>query len=274
MHDPRAGFIMPNAWDAGSARILLDEGFEAIGTTSAGIAFSLGKPDFDVPDPNAGVTREEMFARIRQITDSTNAPVNADLESGYGREPEDVAETVRLAIEIGLAGGNIEDHDAHSGGQYDEQLSVERIRAARAAIEAAGTAFVLTAKIDAFVTSSGNPVAACIRRGNLFREAGADCIYPLLPTIDEATIKRLLREIPGPLNIVLGWGEVTLNAHQLLDAGVTRVSLGGSVARSTLGFVRRAARELRDSGTLQFAADQIPQRELNALFAPGADRKS
>jgi 2-methylisocitrate lyase-like PEP mutase family enzyme len=265
LHRSRPGFVMPNAWDAGSALVLADAGFSAIATTSAGIAFSLGKQDYQVSDGRLAVSREEMFERMSQIARAVALPVNADLEAGFGDEPEQVADTVRLAIEAGLAGGNIEDKRP-GGPLYDESLAVERIAAARSAIDCAGSAFVLTARTDAFQSSTPGALAAVIGRVNRFREAGADCLFA--PGVsDLGAVRTLVREIAGPLNVVMGLGSSEGNAPALLAAGVQRISLGGSIARSALGFVRRCAQELRDAGSIRFAALQIPQPELNALFA-------
>ncbi|GLQ79202.1 2-methylisocitrate lyase [Mesorhizobium huakuii] len=266
LHLAEQGFVMPNAWDAGSAVILADGGLPAIGTTSAGIAFSLGKPDFDIRDAGSVLTREEMFQRLRQIVDAVSLPVNGDLEDGYGPDAQTVAETIRLAMAAGLAGGNIEDNNPRAEGLYDEGLAVERIRAAKTTIEASGGAFVLNAKIDAFLVGVPDPLATAIRRANLFLEAGADSVYPCGPN-DLDTIRTLVSEINGPVNIVIGWGPVPLSVPVLLDIGVKRISLGGSIARSALGLVRRSVRELCDQGTINFAADQIGQQELNALFS-------
>ncbi len=216
---------MPNAWDAGSAIVLAEAGFEAIATTSAGIAFSLGKADHAIPGGATPVSRSEMFERIRQIAAAVDVPVNGDLEAGYGDRPEAVAETIRLGIDAGLAGGNIEDYA--NGVLYDEELAAERIAAAREVIDAGGTGFVLTARTD---------------------------------------------------------GQLTLTVSALRSAGVARISLGGSIARAALGYVREGARELLERGTIGFAEVQIPQGELNALFArrasttddtpPGSGRKA
>jgi 2-methylisocitrate lyase-like PEP mutase family enzyme len=267
LHTSPGGFVMPNAWDAGSAMLLAEAGFAALGTTSAGIAFSLGRPDFDVPDAGQAVTREEMFERIRQIVDAVALPVNGDLEDGYGDRPEAVAETVRMAIEAGLAGGNIEDHNPRGRAElYDEELAVDRIRAAREAIDAGSNSFVLNAKIDALILAPHDGLKTSIRRANRFREAGADCVFPC-GVSDLESVRTLVRETDGPLNLVLGWGTARLNAATLIDAGITRISLGGSIARSALGFVRACARELHERGTIDFAAHQMGQGELNALFA-------
>lgn len=268
MHRAQRGFVMPNAWDAGSARIMAEAGFAAIGTTSAGIAFSLGRPDFDIRDAKAALSRDDMFARVRQIVEAVSVPVNVDLEDGYGSSPETVADTVALAIAGGLAGGNIEDNDPRGEGLYPEALAVERIRAAKAAIARSGRSFMLTAKSDAFLTGETDPLATAIRRSNLFLAAGADCVFPC-GAKDIGTVKTLLAEIDGPVNIVLGWNSLEASVPMLLDLGVARISLGGTIARSALGFVRRSALELRQTGTIGFAAQQIPQGELNALFSSG-----
>jgi len=265
LHNLPGGFVMPNAWDAGSAVVLTEAGFPAIATTSAGIAFSLGKPDYNISDSKLVVTRDEMFGCMRAIVEASNLPVNGDLEAGYGDTPEAVAETIHWAIEIGLAGGNIEDLKAGAG-LYDEKLAVERIRAARAVIDRLGSDFVLCGRTDAFAAHGADGLSIAIRRSNLYREAGADVSYP--PGVaDIAKVRTLVREIDGPLNIVIGLGAARMNVHELLDAGVQRISLGGSIARSALGFVARCARELREQGTIEFAAGQTAQRELNVMFA-------
>jgi 2-methylisocitrate lyase-like PEP mutase family enzyme len=260
LHEATTGFVMPNAWDAGSAVLLVAAGFPAIATTSAGIAFSLAKGDHTLPAGAKAVSREQMFERIQQITEASGVPVNGDLEDGYGETPERVAETITLAREAGLAGGNIEDYDGHA--LYAEQLSIDRIVAAR---EAAGPDFVLTARTDGRLLKTPTALADSIRRANLYREAGADCLY--VPGVNDLdTIATLVKEIDGPLNVVLGLGTSTLTTHDLLSAGVARVSLGGSIARAALAFVRAAAQELATVGTITFAANQIPQAELNQLF--------
>jgi len=262
LHAAGAGFVMPNAWDAGSAILLAEVGFSAIATTSAGIAFSLGQPDHSIPQGGSAVSREEMFDRIRQIADAVDIPVNGDLEGGYGDEPAEVARTIDLAIDAGLAGGNIEDFA--EGVLYPEELAVERIAAARKAIDNSGTDFVLTARTDGHLLRT--PLADSIRRANRYRQAGADCLYvPGVNDLDE--IATLVREIDGPLNVVIGLGSSSLTVPALRQAGVARISLGGSIARAALGFIRDSARELLEYGTIGFAKDQIPQGELNQLFA-------
>jgi len=264
LHEARTGFVMPNVWDAGTAIIVAEAGFSAIATTSAGIAFSLGRADHTVPAGATPVSRSEMLDRIREIAAAVDIPVNGDLEDGYGERPEAVAETIRLAIDAGLAGGNIEDY---SGGQlYDEALAVERIAAAREVIDAGSSGFVLTARTDGLLLRAPAPLSDAIRRANRYRQAGADCLF--VPGVNDLeTIGTLVREIDGPLNVVMGLGATSLTVAELRSIGVARMSLGGSIARAALGYVRQSARELLERGTLGFANIQIPQRELNTLFA-------
>lgn len=266
LHKAKPGFIMPNAWDAGSAILLASEGFAAIGTTSAGIAFALGKPDYQVADARLAVSGEQMFERMREIVEAVTIPVNGDLEAGYGDTPEEVATTIHMAIDAGLAGGNIEDVDPRRQTLYDENLAVERIAAARQAIDAAKSAFVLTARTDALVLADAAGFKDMIRRANRYREAGADCLFPVGVASVEL-VERAAPEIDGPINCVMGLGIATGNAKELIAAGARRISVGGSIARSALGFIRAAARELRDHGTLTYAQHQIQQSELNTLFA-------
>lgn len=266
LHAARPGFIMPNAWDAGSAAILEAAGFKAIATTSAGIAFSLGLQDYQVGDRRQAVSRDAMFDRMRMIAGAVSLPVNGDLEAGYGDRPEDVARTIEDAIAAGLAGGNIEDKQPFSDALYDEGLAVERIVAARERIAALKASFVLTARTDVFQAMGNDAAPAAIRRANLFLAAGADCAYAPGPA-DLATHALLVREVGGPLNVVLGLGGTTGNAHALIDAGVQRVSLGGTLARAALGFLRDSAQELRDRGSMDFARTAIAHGALNALFA-------
>lgn len=263
LHAQAPGFVMPNAWDAGSAILLASAGFPAIATTSAGIAFSLGKPDYHVAEQAHRLGVDAMFQRVEDIARAVSIPVSADLEAGYGDSPEQVAITVRRAIDVGLAGGNIEDRQP-GGGLYDETLAVERILAAREAIEGRASGFVLTARTDAFFTSE-DPLPMAITRANRYRDAGAHCLYaPGADGMD--TIRTLVQEVEGPVNVVVGLDSTALRVEPLLAAGVQRISLGGSLARAALAFVRKAAIELHTHGRLDYAAAQIPQAELNTLF--------
>jgi len=236
------GVVLPNAWDAGSARILADIGFPAIATTSAGIAWASGVPDGELLD------RDEMLDHVSRIVDAVDVPVSADLEAGYGDTPDDVARTIALAADLGAVGGNLE--DAQRGSLIDVGAAVDRLAAARAA--APHGTFVINARTDAyFVPTDRDPFAETIARAGRYVDAGADCIF--VPGVnDEDTIRRLAAEIAAPLNIVAGLGSNLIDVPTLLSLGVKRVSLGGSLARVALTALERAGRELRETGTLGF----------------------
>jgi 2-methylisocitrate lyase-like PEP mutase family enzyme len=269
LHAAPKGFILPNAWDAGGAAVLAAQGFPAIATTSAGIAFSMGQADYQVADLSRAVSRDRMFERIAEIVAAVDLPVSADLEAGYGDSPEAVAETVRLAIAAGLAGGNIEDKIPGRPALYDEALAVERIAAARDAIAASGTGFVLNARTDALLRP-GADVDLAIRRGRLFLEAGADCVF-VPGSVDPAVAAALVAGIPGPLNLVMGLGSSAGNAHELIGLGVQRITVGGSLARAALGFLRDAARELLREGTVGYSLGQISAGELAGIFGDAVE---
>lgn len=265
LHAEPGGFIMPNAWDAGSAAVLQSVGFPAVATTSAGIAFSLGRQDFFVASADGAVTRDEMFERMRMIAAAVEVPVNGDLEAGFGDSPEDVANTVEDAIAAGLAGGNIEDKRPLADELYDETLAVERIIAARERISKLKSGFVLTARTDAFTVKGKAAVSDVVRRSNRYFEAGADCAFaPGQPDPDVQA--DLCKQLAGPLNVVLGFGSTEGNAHRLIEAGVKRISVGGTLARTVLGHLRQCSIDLRDRGTIEFANQAISHGDLNALF--------
>lgn len=255
-------FLMPNAWDAGSAYILAASGFQCLATTSAGIAFSLGQPDYE-----GRVSRSQMMERIHQIASAVTLPVSADLEAGYGAAPEEVAETIRLAIQAGVVGGNIEDLSGDPQTPlFDLELAMDRIRAAREAADRSGIPFTLTARTDCYLAKVPSPFAEAVRRANHFRDMGADCLF--IPGAKDAeTIAALVREIDGPINVVMGLTDSAFSVSQLNSLGVRRISIGGSLARSALGLVRRAAQEMREQGTFSFAQQQIPDAELCDFFA-------
>lgn len=272
LHHAERGFVMPNAWDAGSAIVLASEGFPALGTTSAGIAFSLGRPDGAVGDSGFAVSRAEALDRLRQIVAGVEVPVNADLESGYGQTPDDVAETVRLAIAAGAAGANIEDVDRATGALYELPLAVERMAAAHEAAIASGRSFVLNARTDAVLLHGGGALGLAIARANRLAEAGAQCVFtPGVADAERAAI--LVRDLVAPLNLVVGLNEAASSATALIEAGVARVSVGGSIARAALGLVRAAAQELRAHGTVSYAKGQVPQDVLNRLFEDALNGK-
>ncbi len=263
----RAGcFLMPNAWDAGSAKMLVASGFTTIGTTSAGIAFALGHPDNAFCSAQARVNKEAMLAEIKAIAQAVAVPVNADLEGGFGDSPADVADAIKAAIAAGAVGGNIEDYTGIKDKPlYDISLSVERIQAAREAIDSSGIPFVLVARTDRLNINQDNGFAQAVQRANLYREAGADCLF-LPGASDVATVSKLVQEIDGPLNVVMGLNGSDVSVAQLKDIGVRRISIGGSLARALYFKMRQAAEEMLHRGTFTYAEEQISQTELNAIF--------
>ncbi|HXM38623.1 MAG TPA: isocitrate lyase/phosphoenolpyruvate mutase family protein [Gemmatimonadales bacterium] len=249
--------VLPNAWDAGSARIFVEAGFTALATTSAGIAFSLGYADGE------RITRDEMLAAVARITRRVSVPVTADMEAGYGRTPDAVAATVRGVLQAGAVGMNLEDRIGEEG-LIALPLAVERVRAARTAADAAGIPLVLNARTDAFSPNMGG-LPEAIRRGKAFREAGADSVF--VPFVgDRNTIETLVREIPAPVNILGAPNAPTLK--EMAALGVRRVTFGSAPMRATLGLVRRMAREWKEKGTYgTLDAYGIPFAELQNLFA-------
>lgn len=262
LHSSSGIFLMPNAWDPGSACMLAAAGFSAIATTSAGIAFSLGLPDYE-----GCISRSQMMECIHRITTAVNIPVSADLEAGYGEKPLDVAETIRLSIQAGAVGGNIEDYSGDPNVPlYDKELAAERIRAAREAADHTENPFTLTGRTDCYLVNTPNPFNEAVTRANLYREAGADCLF--IPGVkDLKTISALVQEIDGPLNVVIGLSGMAFSVADLESAGVKRISIGGSLARTTFGIIRRAAQEMREKGTFSFTDQQIPDKELCKFFA-------
>ena len=254
--------VLPNAWDVVTARVIEQAGFDAIATSSAGVAWSLGYADGE------RISRGEMLAVIRRIASSVRIPVTADMEAGYGPTPEAAAETARGVIGAGAIGLNLED-GTNDGRLVDIALHQDRIRAIREAGAAAGVPLVINARTDAFEIKSWSPadrLTAAVRRANAYRAAGADCLF--VPHVsDAATIGRLAREIEGPLNVIAGPPAPTI--PELERLGVKRASLGPRLVQAALGLVRRAATELRERGTYDtFTELLIPFTEVQRLVAP------
>lgn len=260
-------FLLPNAWDVGSARVLESVGFPAVATTSAGVAFSLGRPDHDFhdeKDTEARVDRESMVRRIGEMAGELRVPLSADLEDGFGQAPQTVADTVAMTLAAGAAGGNIEDFTGdRSRPLYDEALAVDRIRAARAAVDAAGEPFVLVGRTDALLV--GGSMEECVRRANAYLAAGADCAF-VPGAADAGTIRTLVRELDGPLNVVMGLTGSAPPLDDLRALGVRRVTVGGSLARAMYRQLLDAARELAERGTFSYAEGQLAHEDLNDLF--------
>lgn len=262
LHARAGAFVIPNPWDAGSARLLASLGFEALATTSAGYAFSRGKPD-----SSAVLGRDGILANAAEIVAATDLPVSADLEDGFGSDPQTCAETVRMACTVGLVGGSIEDATGDPAAPIHEfGQAVARVRAAAEA--AHGLPFLLTARAENFLW--GRPdLDDTIARLRAFAEAGADVLYaPGLP--DLAAIRRVCAAVDRPVNVVMGLTGPVWSVAELAEAGVRRISVGGSFARAALGGLMRAAREVREQGTFTYAREALPGAEIARRMAGGA----
>jgi 2-methylisocitrate lyase-like PEP mutase family enzyme len=258
MHTRPGAFLIPNPWDAGTAKILTHLGFEALATTSAGLAFSLGRGD-----GTAG--REETLTNATAIVEATHLPVAADLENGFGEAPDKAAETIRLAIGVGLVGGSIEDASGDSTKPiYDLSLAVERIAAAVEAVRAQDIPFTLTARAENFL--HGRPdLDDTINRLQAFEKAGADVLYaPGLPNLE--AIGKVCSAVSRPVNVVAGLGGPAFSLKQLEDAGVKRVSVGSALSRLALAAFATAAREMMNFGSFNFAKDAFPSAEINRIM--------
>jgi 2-methylisocitrate lyase-like PEP mutase family enzyme len=261
LHSPShldGAFIIPNPWDIGTARVLEHLGFCALATTSMGFAFSTGRPD-------TTVRREEMLEHVSVIASATELPVSADLESGYGRAPDVVAETVELAAQAGAVGGSIEDATAEPEQPiYDIGLAVDRVAAAAEAAHSLPFPFVLTARAENYL--HGRPdLADTIKRLQAYEEAGADVLYaPGLATRQD--IVEVVRSVDRPVNVVMGLRGMQLTLAELSGIGVRRVSVGSALYRAALGAFVRAAEEMRSAGSFSFAAEAISPADVTAVW--------
>ncbi len=254
-------FVMPNPWDPGSALYLASLGFPALATTSSGFAFSRGLPDTDWAVP-----RDMMLAHIREIVAATDLPVNADFESGYAHEPEAVAGNVRLCVETGVAGLSIEDATGDRAKPlYELPLAVERIRAARAAIDAAGSGVLLTARAECFLVGHPDPLKESIRRLEAYAQAGADVLYaPDLTTAEE--IRAVVAAVsPKPVNVLMS-SPTDLRVADLAELGVRRISVGSALARAAWGGFMRAAESIARDGSFVFFFNYSAFTEINTFF--------
>jgi 2-methylisocitrate lyase-like PEP mutase family enzyme len=258
LHQRDRAFMIPNPWDAGTARLLARMGFEALATTSAGYAFSAGLQD-------GAVGRDAMLAHAAIMVAATDLPVSADLENGFGDSPETCAETIRLAAATGLAGGSIEDVSPRPRPTiYPLEHAAERVRAAVEAAHALPAPFTLTARAENFIT--GNPdLKDTIRRLQAFQEVGADVLYaPGLKTKDD--IAAVLSSVDRPVNVVMGLVGVQLDLATLSAMGVKRISVGSSLSRVALTAFLRAAQEMQQHGTFTFANNLVSYKEFNEMF--------
>lgn len=260
LHARPGAFIIPNPWDAGTAKLLAALGFEALATTSLGLANSLGRAD-----GTGAVSRREVLDNCRLIAGATDLPVNADLENGYADEPRAAAEMIRLAAEAGVVGGSIEDATGDPARPiYDFDLAVERVHAAVEVARSLPGGFVLTARAENLL--HGRPdLEDTIRRLQAFERAGADVLYA--PGLrDLGAIRTVTASVTRPVNVVMSAADPALTAAQLAEAGVKRISVGGALSRLALAAFLRGAREMRDSGGFTWVRDTVPTRDLRAVF--------
>jgi 2-methylisocitrate lyase-like PEP mutase family enzyme len=253
-------FVLPNPWDIGTAVYLEQLGFKALATTSAGFAFSRSKPD-------GGVPRDEMLAHIREIVQATSLPVNADFQAGYADKPEDVAANVELCVGTGVAGLSIEDSTGRSDRPlYEKKLAIERIRAARSAIDASKTRVVLTGRCEAWLVGDPEPLNTTLDRLTAYAEAGADCLYAPGVT-DPNEITRIVKTVaPKPVNVLVSGFNHQLTLSELTDLGVRRISVGSGLALAAWGAFLRAAQDIRTNGTFNLLANNAASADLNMLF--------
>ena len=249
-------FVIPNPWDVGSARLLQHLGFEALASTSSGRAWTQGRPDY-------GVERDDVLAHLRELCASVDLPINADFEFGFAAAPEDVAANVTLAVDTGVAGLSIEDSKPGGKGLHDKALSVDRIRAARRAIDQTGQDVILVARTEGLLADPA-ALTPAIDKLVAFAEAGADCLYaPGVRTKDDIAV--MVRAVaPKPLNVLMsGPG---LSVAELADLGVRRISVGGALARVSWGAMLSVAEQMK-AGSFDGLASAAPGKRLNDIFA-------
>ena len=260
LHERPGAFVIPNPWDAGTARLLASLGFEALATTSLGLAKSLGRVD-----GTNGVSRAQVIENCRVIAAATELPVNADLENGYAHEPRAAAEIIRLAAGAGISGGSIEDATGETDKPiYDFQQAVERVQAAVEAARALPVPFLLTARAENLL--HGRPdLDDTIRRLQAFEKAGADVLYA--PGVrDLATIRTVVSSVTKPVNVVMSAADPDLTVAQLASVGVKRISVGGALSRLALAAFLKGAREMAERGAFTWMRDTVPSKELKDVF--------
>lgn len=258
-------FVLPNPWDVGTSLYLRHLGFKALATTSAGMAFSRGRPD-----AVSAISRDDMLQHIRDIVTATPLPVNADFQNGYADEPEGVAANVKLCVATGVAGLSIEDATGDEAlPLYRKELAVGRIRAARKAIDATGIPVVLTARCEAWLVGDPDPFHTVIDRLVAYAEAGADCLYaPGVRKPDE--IAAIVRAVsPKPVNILVSSAAMDLSVSHLADLGVRRISVGSALARTAWGAFMNAAKGISERGSFDGFSDAASFGELNEIFQQG-----
>jgi 2-methylisocitrate lyase-like PEP mutase family enzyme len=260
LHERAGIFVMPNPWDAGTAKLLASLGFEALATTSLGFASSIGRIDGAL-----AVSRDELIANCREIAAATELPVNADLENGYADAPEQAAEIIRLAAGAGIVGGSIEDATGDAARPiYDFDLAVERVAAAARVARSLSFPFTLTARAENFLHGRAD-LDDTIRRLRAFADAGADVLYaPGLRDLE--TIRKIVSAVSKPVNVVMGQVDPELTVQQLADVGVKRISVGGALSRLAFRAVRDAALALRDEGSFRWVRDTLSGKDLKTIL--------
>ena len=267
LHRAERTFVMPCAWDAFSALLFEQAGFQCVGTTSGGVNWVKGRKDYIYTTPV-----DEMLHAYSAIAAATGLPVSADLENGYGRHADDVAATITASINAGLVGGSIEDTQAvptdekfTNGELYEHNVAVARIAAARAAADAAPFHYTLTARCEVYYTLCANPFTEAVERLNAYREAGADCLF--VPGLnDPALLEQLVKEVDGPVSFGMGATESPLTVAMLEDIGVRRISTGGGLARATFGLLQKAATEIVADGTFGYLDGALSEEAVNRLL--------
>lgn len=259
-------FVIPNPWDAGTAVYLQHLGFKALATTSSGFAFSQGR--LDTPSP---AVLAPVLAHLCDIVQATSLPVNADFQNGYADAPEEVAENVKRCIATGVAGLSIEDSTPNGPTPlYDIQLAVERVKAARGAIDASGIPVVLTARCEAWLTQDPNPFATSMERLTAYSEAGADCLFAPGVT-DPREIEAIVKSVsPKPVNVLVSRPDPNLTVSSLAELGVRRISVGSALARVAWGSFMRAAQSIATTGTFDSLGEGAAFAEFNKIFGPPA----
>lgn len=255
-------FVLPNPWDIGTAIYLQHLGFQALATTSAGFAFTRA-----LPDSVLSIKRDEMLTHVAEITNATPLPVNADFQNGYADSPEDVATSVSLCIKTGVAGLSIEDNSGRTDSPlYETSLAIERVKAARKAIDESGIPVILTARCEAALVGHANPLDTALDRLVAFAEAGADCLYaPGLSEPDQ--VSAIVKAVaPKPVNVLMSRPNPALTVSRLAELGVRRISVGSALARVAWGGFVRAAKQLAEEGSFDGFAGAATIRELDQVF--------
>ena len=259
LHGRGGLFVMPNPWDAGTAKLLSDFGFEAIATSSAALAWSMARPDI-----SGAVRRDDAIAHARLLFEATGLPVNGDFESGYGDSPAEVAETIRRAVDAGVAGCSIEDQDQAAKGLYPLDEALRRFSAAKEAVLKSGSAFVLTGRCEVMFHKHADPLGEAIRRLRAYEQAGADVVYAPGLT-QEADVRAIVEAVKAPVNVLGGLGGVSDDIAKLERLGVRRVSIGAGLAKVALGAFLKGAQGLAERRVAFEGA--APSSTLNGAFA-------